>query len=74
MSNWKEQFDKKFTVKRVVGKEFGDTLLHWKSEAIQHFISKEIIEKLIDDIPEKGYFDDLQEIREVKQQLRDKWL
>lgn len=74
MDNWKEQFDNTF--------EFTDDrfLTPYSEVAIKvkDFISSEIIEKLINDIPETTAISgdrivyDLAD--ELKQELRSKWL
>ena len=87
--NWKEQFDKKFQVESPDSTDTGKTCdlcghdhggggqggIH-----IKNFISTEIIEKLIEDIglDDHEKFDDgctTEEFsKQLKQQLRDKWL
>lgn len=68
--NWKEQFDKSFVVNGLTSSWGNPT-------ALKHFISTEIIEKLIDEIPDSHYSDSGMYItsnKQLKQQLRDKWL
>jgi hypothetical protein len=70
--NWKEQL-KRWCVKERHGVwVFDETPL----EEIEELITKEIIEKVIDDIPypKLGGMIIPHEILELEQQLRDKWL
>jgi hypothetical protein len=63
MENWKEQFDKRY------GGLFG------VKGSIKNFIQTEVIEKLIEDIPDEhsaGMF--LASNKDIKEQLRKKWL
>jgi hypothetical protein len=60
MSNWKEQIEESgYSDSALINKQ------RITPEVLRQFISTEIIEKLIDDIP--GYLN-------LKQQLRTKWL
>lgn len=59
--NWKEQLFNEFADPNGNISVRGITL--------EHFISTEIIEKLIEDIPTTTL-----RIEEIKQQLRDRWL
>lgn len=65
MPNWKEQCDEMTR----------DAL---QAQALINFISTEIIEKLIEDIPDaSGNWDEVQTMQSneyLKQALRDKWL
>jgi len=66
MTNWKEKFHKQFP-----------SPLWWLrgkakyrvNDRLQNFISKEIIEKLIEDIPNMGI-----DTATMKDNLKDKWL
>jgi hypothetical protein len=96
-NNWKEQFDKKWWYDRInlrlCSKDIpvydeDDKLLGYNQngaavpEDIKAFISAEIIEKLIEDIPtdgmkvplDDGRWLDAFDISALKQQLREKWL
>lgn len=75
--SWKEQFDKRFCGFSGLDKMFSytdpeETL----DEEVKGFISTEIIEKLIEDIPDIDLVSTVDETAKVnlKQQLRDKWL
>ncbi|MFP5260981.1 MAG: hypothetical protein ACLGJB_03645 [Blastocatellia bacterium] len=77
--NWKEQFDKSEVAERInivesIAQIHGIPPYH--GPTIQDFISTEIIEKLIADIPD--VIEDILHNKamtiELKQQLRDKWL
>jgi hypothetical protein len=62
--NWKEQ---------LMARGLGIQTRH--KELIFDFISKEIIEKLIADIPNSKFdLSDITSLEDIKQQLRDKWL
>lgn len=84
---WKEKFDKEF--KKPIREDFraymvtDDVHTYWDYSNIKDFISKEIIEKIIDEIPDEhngkiyalpkrleNWFD----LKELKQQLKDKYL
>ena len=72
MSQWKE----KLSNVPIIGEPRALTASEWEYNfgLIQDFISTEIIEKLIDEIPNQLSFDDALELKQTKQQLRDKWL
>jgi hypothetical protein len=74
--NWKEQFNDLFTAD-IYEKEWSEELTSFKevsvNEDIQDFISTEIIEKLIADIPSWDSSIETS-LTHIKQQLRDKWL
>lgn len=68
--NWKEQFEKYY------GHDLAE-IDKTASENIQHFISKEIIERLINDIPDESFNEDgyfMQNNKPLKQQLKSRWL
>lgn len=75
-NNWKEQFDDLFAP------EIGSSPSLWqRHEQRKAFISKEIIEKLIDEIPNIIPFYEHsdgngagKDITNLKQQLKDRWL
>ena len=71
--NWKEQFRKELYPRGMDGKPIEFDV---PSEAIIQFISTEIIEKLIADIPDDAIIggDNFDLGKHLKQQLRDKWL
>jgi hypothetical protein len=84
--NWKEQFDKQFREREThwEGSPVEYTEEKWNAEHLSDlkksdfydFISTQIIERLIADIPEKisaevGF---VVKTPRLKQQLRDKWL
>lgn len=67
--NWKEQFNK----------EWGGLRYDGTDVLFKKFISTQIIEKLIEDIPDNwgpdlSYAQRGELFRKLKQQLRDKWL
>lgn len=67
-TNWKEQFINRFALHSEV----------WNKTTpveVADFISTEIIEKLIADIPEDIYVRDVRHtVQDIKQQLRERWL
>jgi hypothetical protein len=84
MNKWQEQFDKEFIYDTF--DNTGLTLLGNRKEnrpvrddEIQNFISTEIIEKIIEDIPDEYGANEVgygitKRSREFKQQLRERWL
>lgn len=72
MINWKEQFDEEFS-------EFG-LVENIQADVIKAFIQTEIIEPLINEIPDELTYKPNKEttsvikLNGVKQELRDKWL
>lgn len=83
MTNWKEQFDKGFKERFFNFFPYnGEDKRHYFYTDIKSFISTEIIEKLIADIPDvimPNAYDSINDESyvknaELKQQLRDKWL
>lgn len=71
MPKWKEQFNKMFD-RQMFDRDFD-------RKEFEDFISSEIIEKLIDEIPDSEYQDKYPGIKNavlvgIKQQLRTKWL
>lgn len=66
--NWKKEFDKQFT-----SSKFPAHNLNYPGN-VKDFISTEIIEKLIEDIPNHSPWSVVDELAKLKQQLRDKWL
>jgi len=79
--NWKEQFELKFSdlhlyINKASNTEGEFSIEYMKS--LEDFISTEIIEKMIDEIPDKntwvGRINMAPVARSIKQQLRDKWL
>ena len=76
--NWKELFNKKFYAYRRNGTRLKYPMeMLARDRGIKAFISTEIIEKLINDIPEfysiKGEFGNIP-METLKQQLKNKWL
>ena len=74
--NWKEQFDDQ--IKGIADIEVRDGKWVVERDEVIEFISTEIIEKVIDEIPEMyfddGFMFDTETASRIKQQLRDKWL
>ncbi len=77
MTHWKEQFDNEFGDFGHINEQFKGVPM---PEDIKSYISTEIIEKLIDDIPDTITVEEIgltaidKKNKELKQQLRDKWL
>jgi hypothetical protein len=69
--NWKEQINKWTVTIHVPGNPPRLITSKFEPNFLPHFISTEIIEKLIADIPDD---DDWSLNSEIKQQLRHKWL
>jgi hypothetical protein len=79
MMNWKEDFKKEFITYYTPDSK--DHLVEAYTEEIFDFISKEIIEKLIADIPSQVLLPDWSDLTmhevdasKIEQQLKDKWL
>jgi len=78
--NWKEQFDKEFGEMPFTYRGMKPSSYPEPNEAILNFISTEIIEKLISDIPNSEVIEQpdgifwRQDYTPIKQQLKDKWL
>jgi hypothetical protein len=66
--NWKEQFDKELCTETHLNRKYINQL----PNEVKDFISTEIIEKLIADIPDEDGTP--MPIQTIKDQLRDKWL
>lgn len=80
--NWKEEFDKSFynSEDPDEGEQLGLLGLMMNGEdcnkQLKDFISTEIIEKLIDEIPDElaGQYGTINPFPKLKQQLKDKYL
>ncbi|MGI8467745.1 MAG: hypothetical protein ACR2N3_04765 [Pyrinomonadaceae bacterium] len=73
--NWKEKFDKWFPITHPeAGIDKYGAFIKVNPERVQDFISTEIIEKIIDDIPDIDWGEYNSQLAHLKQQLKNKWL